>query len=145
MSVKQLLPPYKEASVAGVIGLLFLLAALAATLWTVVAHTPTPPDYALNSDVVYRVERELAVLAGLGLVLIFVAQFLAGRLPSSIGSGGLDWKTDAPSVNDSIRKANSRLDELARSVEVMTKSLEEAEDDIAFVIEMLEGSGQVPR
>jgi hypothetical protein len=77
------------------LGVALLLVALAALAWTFFAQTPTRghlPGYALQSTLVFKIERAVILTAGFALIGVFCARLLAGDLPSGITARGVEWK-----------------------------------------------------
>lgn len=92
-------PQDPTAKLAKTLGAGLTFVAIVSLIWTFAFNdvAPTYPAYALNSGLIYRLELAVAVTALLAVPALFIAQLLAGRLPRSVGKGGIDWSDDRPS------------------------------------------------
>jgi hypothetical protein len=90
---KALSTPCPDDVIARALGLFMVAVALAAIVWAFAFETTTvpAPAFALGSEFLYRLERAIAATVLLGVPALFVAQLIAGRLPKSVGKGGIDW------------------------------------------------------
>jgi hypothetical protein len=99
-----------------VVGVLALLLGL--------VFIPVPgdvPSYAMGSELLFRLERSLAIAAALILPALVVAPLLAGALPRRISSNGIDWGEERDTVVETLDDFNQRLGELESVLREMTE------------------------
>jgi hypothetical protein len=75
------------------------------------------PSYAMESVLVFRLERGLALAAILILPALVIGPLLSGVLPKRLSSQGIDWDDDRANVVSALKAQNSRLDLLETALE----------------------------
>jgi hypothetical protein len=79
-------------SVARALGVALFVTTVAALIWAFAFNDVGPaPDYALGSELVYRLEQAIAAILLLAIPMIVIGQLLAGRLPKGLGKDGVEW------------------------------------------------------
>lgn len=79
--------------VAVVFGVALLIVSVAAVIWTFMVKTPASlPGYSLDSPVVFRFERALALSVAFAVLGAISARLIAGDLPSGITTSGVQWQ-----------------------------------------------------
>lgn len=79
----------------------------------------SPPGYALDSVLVFRLERALVIAGMLILPILVIAPLLAGVLPQKLSKDGIDWEDERANVIGTVEESKRRLDQLQIAVEKM--------------------------
>ncbi len=108
-----------DTTVAMGIGLVLGALTVVVLIWALVfgdvpAH---PPDYALGSETVLRLERFLLALLLLGVPIVVVGLALAGSLPRKLGKDGIEWADERGPTLEGVRELRASVEALARRVE----------------------------
>ena len=116
------LPPYSKSSVASALGVwsaIACLAAMAAAL-VLIPVDGALPGYAMDSTLLFRLERALAISAILVLPALVIGPLLSGILPRRLSSDGIDWEEDRATVVETLDDVNMRLDKLEDALNKIT-------------------------
>jgi hypothetical protein len=116
------LPPYTRSKVAGSLGAWALFAAAAALLlgmW-LIPQSGEVPSYAMESALVFRLERSLAIAVALIAPTLVIGPLLSGALPRKVSSDGIDWDEERDTVVGTLDSVEERLDKLEKALEKMT-------------------------
>jgi hypothetical protein len=105
------------------LGLWALLAVLGAALAGLIfiPVREAVPAYAMDSVLLFRVERTLALVAALLIPALVIGPLLAGALPQKLSSDGIDWGEDRDTVVESLANVNRRVDELEQALAEITE------------------------
>jgi hypothetical protein len=79
------------------------------------------PTYALDSVLVFRLERALAIAALLILPALVIAPLLTGALPRRLSSDGIDWGEERATVVETLDAMNQRLSQLEMALSKITE------------------------
>lgn len=94
------------------------IAALSLSLFAIPVHGDVPA-YAMDSVLLLRLERALAIAAALILPALIIGPLLAGALPRKVSSDGIDWGEERDTVVDTLDDFNQRLGELESALREM--------------------------
>ncbi len=78
------------------------------------------PAYAMESALLFRLERALAIATALVVPALVLGPLLTGMLPRRLSTDGIDWGEERGTVVDSLKAMNERLDELETALAKMT-------------------------
>jgi hypothetical protein len=116
------LPPYSKTNVAAALGIWGAIAILlAAVAGLSIPVSDGVPRYALESDLIFRLERSLVIAAILILPTLILGPLLSGSLPRKLSADGIDWEEDRANVVLSLDEFNQRLAELERALSEMAE------------------------
>lgn len=111
------MPPYQSKHVAAVLGVYLAVVSVAAFVWALfIAGVGVAPAYALDSELIYRLQHALVVVAALTIPVLVVGPLLAGRLPAKLGREGIDWAEDREDVVAGLEDARERLSVLEEAL-----------------------------
>ncbi len=116
------LPPYGKASIASVLGVWSVAACLTAMLaaLVIIPVGGDLPGYAMDSTLLFRLERGLAIAVILVLPALVIGPLLSGTLPQKLSSDGIDWEEDRANVVNTLDDVNMRLDKLEDALNKIT-------------------------
>ena len=77
------------------------------------------PAYALDSTLIFRLQRALAIAALLFLPVFLIAPLLAGALPEKLSKDGIDWEDERANVVGTVEESKRRLDQLEIAIAKM--------------------------
>lgn len=117
------LPPYSSSGVAVGVAVWAIFAAILALVagLLLIPIEQSVPSYAMNSVLVFRLERSLAIAALLILPALIIGPLLSGVLPRKLSSDGIDWGEDRANVVESLKEVDGRLDALETALEKITE------------------------
>ena len=89
------------------------------------------PGVAFDSDLVFYGYRALVIFLALYLVTLFLITSYTGRLPSKVGTSGIEWGGSgaADLAVEQMLKLNLRLDDQQRFIESVVKRMHEERQD----------------
>ncbi|HWJ41899.1 MAG TPA: hypothetical protein VNR67_00530 [Solirubrobacterales bacterium] len=103
---------------AGIWALVAIAAALALGL-LIIPVDGEAPAYAMESSLIFRLERALAIAALLILPALVIAPLFAGTLPRKLSKDGIDWEDERADVVGTVEESKQRLDELESAIKNM--------------------------
>ena len=77
---------------------------------------PDLPVYAMDSALLFRLERALAIAALLILPALVIGPLLSGALPQKLSSDGIDWGEDRATVVETLGNVHERLNALEGAI-----------------------------
>jgi hypothetical protein len=120
-------PPYESSSIAvGVAGW-----AIFAALFAIVAGLllipvgESVPSYAMDSVLLFRLERALAIATLLILPALVIGPLLSGTLPQKLSSDGIDWGEDRANVVKSLDEVNKRVDAQQKALDRIAEKIKD--------------------
>jgi hypothetical protein len=73
----------------------------------------------MDSILIFRLERALAIAALLFLPAFLIAPLLAGALPRKLSKDGIDWEDERANVVGTVEESKRRLDQLETAIAKM--------------------------
>lgn len=103
----------RRQKLAFAFGVALLAVTVAAVIWTFSVETPASlPGYSLDSPVVFRFERALALSVAFAVLGAFSARLIAGDLPSGITTSGVQWQGEE-AIPAALEKTAALLEDTA--------------------------------
>jgi hypothetical protein len=122
----------KAEVMARVIACALLLAMIASLVWAfAINDVGEVPAYALESEMIFRLEHAVAAVLLLAIPLVILAQLFAGRLPSSVGKEGVNWGPYAEAEQERIDQLKEGVDQLSLVMEALALSDAERRREIS--------------